>query len=252
MTHVGLCSASLQAIGVGFESIANGRVDAAIVGGISAKVTQEHYVGLESVDVICTDETINGSERTRPFDIKRSGYIPAEGAVLFLLEDYDSAISRGATPLLEIVGFGTSLNATHIVKPAPDSSEMKNSMVRALKSARLSPNEIDLVNAHGTSTVLNDYHESDAICSVLSNSVPVTANKSLHGHLIAAAGAMETLNTLISMNEDIIPGTINIESRDPSCKANIIQETMKSRIEYCMKNSFGMGGLAATIIFKNV
>ncbi|KAB0569720.1 beta-ketoacyl-[acyl-carrier-protein] synthase family protein [Pseudomonas palleroniana] len=252
MVHLGLCAASLQAIGTGFEQVARGRVDAAIVGGASAKVTPEHYIGLESVDVICTDASLPFDGLSRPFDTRRSGYVPAEGAVLFLLESYTHALRRGAVPLMEIVGYGASMNASHIVKPDPESREMKLSMTRALASAGLNPSQIGLVNAHGTSTVLNDLHESAAICSVLSERVPVTANKSLHGHMIAAAGAMETLNTLIGLREGFIPGTRNLETPDPQCKANIIGQTQSAHIEYCLKNSFGMGGLAASMIFRRI
>ncbi|AZE84791.1 3-oxoacyl-ACP synthase [Pseudomonas orientalis] len=252
MVHLGLCSASLQAIGTGFENVARGRVDAAIVGGGSAKVTPEHYIGLESVDVICTDPALPFDGLSRPFDTRRSGYVPAEGAVLFLLETYSGALKRGATPLLEIVGYGASMNASHIVKPDLDSREMKLSMQRALASAGLAADKIGLVNAHGTSTILNDLHESAAICSVLSEAVPVTANKSLHGHMIAAAGAMETLNTLISLREGFIPGTRNLENPDPACNANIVSQTRSEKVEYCLKNSFGMGGLAASMIFRRV
>ncbi|MGC5701695.1 beta-ketoacyl-[acyl-carrier-protein] synthase family protein [Pseudomonas sp. NFXW11] len=252
MVHLGLCSASLQAIGTGFEQVACGRVEAAIVGGASAKVTPEHYIGLESVDVICTDPALPFDGLSRPFDSRRSGYVPAEGAVLFLLETYASARKRGSTPLMEIVGYGASMNASHIVKPDPDAREMKLSMTRALASAGLDASQIGLVNAHGTSTVLNDLHESAAICSVLSETVPVTANKSLHGHMIAAAGAMETLNTLIGLREGFIPGTRNLEVRDPNCKANLVAETRSAHVEYCLKNSFGMGGLAASMIFRRV
>ncbi len=250
MAHLGLCSASLQAIGTGFESVSRGRLDVAIVGGISSKVTPEHYVGLESVDVISTDSSLPSDALSRPFDLRRSGYVPAEGAVLFLLESHEAAVRRGAEALLEVVGYGVSMNACHIVKPAQDSREMKLSMCRALERAALRANDIGLVNAHGTSTVLNDFHESEAICSVLSDSVPVTANKSLHGHLIAATGAMETLNTLIGMREGFIPGTRNLDMKDPACQVNLVDHTRLASVEYCLKNSFGMGGLAASMIFR--
>ena len=154
--------------------------------------------------------------------------------------------------LLELVGYGTSTNASHIVKPALDSREMKLSMTRALASAGLCARNISMVNAHGTSTILNDLHESAAICAVLGEQVPVTANKSLHGHMIAAAGAMETLNTLISLRSGFIPGTINLESKDRNCRANVRPFTEPRTVDYCLKNSFGMGGLAASMIFKRV
>ncbi|WP_315338157.1 beta-ketoacyl synthase N-terminal-like domain-containing protein [Pseudomonas grimontii] len=250
--NLGLCSASLQAIGTGLQAIRQGRVDVAIVGGISAKITPEHYIGLESVDIIATDDRLDPTALSRPFEMRRSGYVPAEGAVLFLLESLESCLQGGREPLLELVGYGTSTNASHIVKPALDSREMKLSMTRALANAGLCARNISMVNAHGTSTILNDVHESAAICAVLGEQVPVTANKSLHGHMIAAAGAMETLNTLISLRSGFIPGTINLESKDRSCRANILPFTASHKMDYCMKNSFGMGGLAASMIFKRI
>ncbi|MCS3513122.1 beta-ketoacyl-[acyl-carrier-protein] synthase family protein [Pseudomonas grimontii] len=250
--NLGLCSASLQAIGTGLQAIRQGRVDVAIVGGISAKITPEHYIGLESVDIIATDDRLDPTALSRPFEMRRSGYVPAEGAVLFLLESLESCLQGGREPLLELVGYGTSTNASHIVKPALDSREMKLSMTRALANAGLCARNISMVNAHGTSTILNDVHESAAICAVLGEQVPVTANKSLHGHMIAAAGAMETLNTLISLRSGFIPGTINLESKDRRCRANILPFTASHKMDYCMKNSFGMGGLAASMIFKRI
>ncbi|WP_449632713.1 beta-ketoacyl-[acyl-carrier-protein] synthase family protein [Rahnella aceris] len=248
--HLGLCSASLQAIGMGFKSVANGRVERAIVGGVSAKVSGEHYIGLESVDVINTDQQRPGAALSRPFDKKRAGYVPAEGAVLFQLESLESALKRGAKPLLEIVGYGTSMNASHIVKPHQDSVEMIMSMHRAMEDAGIRPEDVDMINAHGTSTVLNDFHESQAIRKLFNHPVPVTANKSLHGHMIAAAGAMETLNTLIAMNENYIPGTLNLDNKDEECEINITRETRYQQTRYCLKNSFGMGGLAASVLFR--
>jgi len=249
--HAGLCAASLQAIGMGYLSVLRGRIDAAIVGGVSAKLTPEHFAGLEAVDVICTDERIAPPLRSRPFDTRRSGYVPAEGAVLFLLERVDRIKARGAECLLEIAGYGSSLGASHVVAPHPDSREMTLAMRRALSSAGLEPSEIDLVNAHGTSTVLNDIHEAKAIRDTLPSDVMVTANKSLHGHLIAAAGAMETLNTLIGCREGFIPGTLNLELQDPRCPLNLVTSTVHSRPRHVLKNSFGMGGLASSMIFRS-
>ncbi len=249
--HLGLCSASLQAIGIGYESIRNGRIDAAVVGGVSAKITQEHYLGLEASDVISTDNTISPEKRSRPFDLWRSGYIPAEGSVLFMLERRSQVEKRGnRESLLEILGYGSSQNAYHVVKPDEESREMILSMTRAIKDANIKPEEIDLVNAHGTSTILNDIHESIAINTVLGKKVRVTANKSIHGHMIAAAGAMETLNTLISCRDKFIPGSINVERQDPKCPINLITKTVWEQPKIVLKNSFGMGGLAASIIFR--
>ncbi len=248
--HVGLCSASLQAIGSGYQALKDGRLDAVIVGGVSAKISPEHYVGLEAADVIATDDTVPPEERSRPFDQWRSGYVPAEGAVLFILERRVAVENRGSRPLLKIAGYGASLNASHIVKPHTQSLEMILAMKRALGDSGISSDEIDIVNAHGTSTQLNDFHESFAINEIFNRKIPVTANKSMHGHMIAAAGAMETLNSLISTQEGYVPGTINIKRQDPECKVDVVQETRGLKQQTIIKNSFGMGGLAASVILQ--
>ncbi|MFE0017536.1 beta-ketoacyl-[acyl-carrier-protein] synthase family protein [Mesorhizobium sp. NPDC059054] len=250
-SHIGLCSASLQAIGTGFQAIRRGRLDAAIVGGVSAKISPEHFIGLEAADVIASDGTVPPEERSRPFDKWRSGYIPAEGAVLFVLERKKHVESSGRAPLLRIAGYGASLNASHIVKPHLESREMELSMRRAIRDAGLDATDIDLVNAHGTSTQLNDFHESRAINTVFGRPIPVTANKSIHGHMIAAAGAMETLNCLISSLEGFIPGTINIQHQDPACDVTVVRKTVDARPRNILKNSFGMGGLAATVVLES-
>lgn len=250
-SHIGLCSASLQAIGSGLQAIRDDRADAVVVGGVSAKISPEHYIGLEAADVIATDTSVPPEERSRPFDQWRSGYVPAEGAVLFTLERRGAVEKRGAKPLLEILGYGTSLNASHIVKPHETSLEMILSMKRAIQDSGLAADDINLVNAHGTSTQLNDFHESKAVNEVFGRRVPVTANKSMHGHMIAAAGAMETLNTLISSQEGFVPGTINLRQQDPSCDVDVVSETREMRDQVILKNSFGMGGLAATAILRS-
>ncbi|KZL24689.1 beta-ketoacyl-[acyl-carrier-protein] synthase family protein [Pseudovibrio sp. WM33] len=249
--HLGLCSASLQAIGSGFHALQDNRLDAVVVGGVTAKISPEHLIALEAADVIVTDGTVPPEERSRPFDQRRSGYVPAEGAVFFVLERKSAVEQRGAKPLLKILGYGSSLNAQHIVKPHIDSLDMVLSMRRAIKDSGITPDQINLVNAHGTSTQLNDLHESKAINDVFDHRVPVTANKSLHGHMIAAAGAMETLNTLISSQEGFVPGTINLKSQDPRCDVDVVSESREMAAQTVLKNSFGMGGLAATVILQS-
>ena len=152
---------------------------------------------------------------------------------------------------MSLLGYGSSLAAQHIVTPHLESLEMELCMKRALADAGMVPSQIDLVNAHGTSTVLNDLHESKAIHSVFGENakfVKVTANKSLHGHLIAAAGAMEVLNTLVTINEKCVPGTINLDEQDSRCQLNVVRKTEAADINVVLKNSFGMGGLAASVI----
>jgi 3-oxoacyl-[acyl-carrier-protein] synthase II len=252
LCHMGLCSASLQAIGMGYQYLQNNILDAIIVGGVSGKVTPMNLARLELMNVISTDTHLNPDLRSRPFDARRSGFVLAEGAVLFLLEKESNILQRKATTLIEILGYGSSLGAEHIVTPHSTSLEMSLSMSRALFDANITSDKIDLINAHGTSTVLNDKHESQAINKVFENrNVKVTANKSFHGHLIAAAGAMEILNTIISSKGGYVPATINLENQDSSCNINLISKLLNdNNVEFILKNSFGMGGLAASMILR--
>ncbi|WJF91519.1 beta-ketoacyl-[acyl-carrier-protein] synthase family protein [Paraburkholderia bonniea] len=255
-THVGLCSASLQTIGMGLQALRQQRLDAVIVGGISGRVNPLNLARLEALDVISTDLLLAPEQRSRPFDQRRSGFVLAEGGVLLLLEREAAVRQRGATPLLRIAGYGASLGAEHIVIPHQNSLEMTLAMRRALADAGRHARDIDYVNAHGTSTILNDRHESQAIREVFGagTTVPVTANKSLHGHLIAAAGAMEVLNTAIALREGFIAPTINLDAQGADCDVNVVRRmtpmlTTGGRV---LKNSFGMGGLAASVVLEGV
>ena len=251
--HMGLCSASLQAIGMACRHLKSGSLDAAIVGGASAKVNPMNLARLELMDVISTDTNIPGAGRSRPFDRKRSGFVLGEGAVFFLLEKESRLKERSGSALLEICGYGASLSGQHIVAPHTEEREITLCMERAIADSGVDKREIGLVNAHGTSTVLNDLHESRAIRKVFGErpDLLVTANKSYHGHLIAAAGAMEVLNTVISSKEGYVPGTLNLDEQDPDCAVNVTRENRSVRPAYILKNSFGMGGLAASLVLKN-
>jgi 3-oxoacyl-[acyl-carrier-protein] synthase II len=249
--HVGLCSASLQSIGMGYNAIRSGRIQAAIVGGVSGKVNPINAARLELIGATSLDTQLNPTQRSRPFDKRRSGFVLAEGGVLFLLEKKSNVLKRKESPLLKILGYGSSLAAQHIVAPHTESLEMSLSMERALQDSGIAPQKIELINAHATSTILNDLHESRAINRVFGDhtkDIKVVANKSLHGHMIAAAGAMEVLNTLISVNENFIPGTINLDNHDEECIVNVIKQTENAKISIVLKNSFGMGGLAASMV----
>lgn len=253
LSHMGLCSASLQAIGMGMQALQTNLLDAVIVGGVSGKVNPINLARLELMGVISTDTNFSPEQRSRPFDKRRSGFVLAEGAILFLLEKEKNVLARRDQPLLNILGYGSSLGAEHIIAPHTQSLEMKLAMQRALENAQIVPERIELINVHGTSTVLNDIHESEAISSIFSTNpnCNVTANKSLHGHLIAAAGAMEVLNTLISCQEGFIPGSINCQEQDEKCSINLLKERKIARPSLILKNSFGMGGLAASIVLEN-
>lgn len=250
--HVGLCSASLQALGMARSAILSGKIDAAIVGGVSAKVTPVNIARLEGVGAVCTDVTLEGSSRSRPFDTRRSGFVPAEGSVLFLLEREEAIRSRGHEPLARLTGYGSSLAAEHIIAPHSCELEMKLCMSRALADAKIPVEAISHVNSHGTSTKLNDLHESRAIAQLFKNSRPtVTATKSLHGHLIATAGAMEVVGIISSFKHDFLPGIANLDEVDPEVSVQLVRNIKLGHVNRVLKNSFGMGGLAASVILEN-
>ncbi|WP_342627787.1 beta-ketoacyl-[acyl-carrier-protein] synthase family protein [Nguyenibacter vanlangensis] len=251
--HVGLCSASLQALGMATAAIDDGRIDAAIVGGVSAKVTPLNVARLEGIGAVCTDPQLEGPARSRPFDARRSGFIPAEGAILFVVEREDAVRRRGHTPYARLMGYGASLSAEHIVAPHTQDREMFLCMQRALAHSGLKAQDISCINAHGTSTKLNDLHESRAIRRLFGDTPmpPVTAAKSLHGHLIAAAGAMEVMGVIANFRDDFIGAIRNLDEVDPRIEVPLARSTRSIRLNNVLKNSFGMGGLASSMVLQN-
>lgn len=252
-THVGLCSASLQALGMAFNAIREGRIDAAIVGGVSAKVTPMNIARLEGIGAVCTDPALEGHERSRPFDRRRSGFVPAEGAVLFVLEREDAVRRRGGQVYARIKGYGASLSAEHIVAPHTLNTEMRLCMQRALADAGIALDQFSSINTHGTSTKLNDHHESRAIAEVFDGATipPVAATKSLHGHLIASAGAMEVLGVIGSFRDDFLPAIRNLGESDEEALLPLLRTRRDGLVRNVLKNSFGMGGLAASMVLQN-
>jgi len=253
-SHLGLCSASTQSIGLAMRSIARGEIKVAICGGISAKVTPINLVRLEGMGVTTTDEQFSFEARSRPFDRKRSGFVLAEGAVIFCIEKESCIKARNAKPLAFLMGYGGALCAQNIVAPHTDDVEMMLSMQCALEDAQITPAEIDMISAHGTSTQQNDFHESRAIVRVCGqSSPPVIATKSNHGHLIAAAGAMEILTVIAGFQNNFMPGIINLDELDPLLPEGItlVRKNTHKSLRYVLKNSFGMGGGAASLILGN-
>ncbi len=251
--HVGLCSASLQALGMAKQAILDGKIDVAIVGGVSAKVNPFNLAQLEAIGAVCTDPLLEGAHRSRPFDSRRSGFMPAEGAVLFVVEKESAIEARGGHNYCRLLGYGASMAAQHIVAPHTESLEMRLCMQRALADSGVLLEDISCVNAHGTSTMLNDFHEAAALEQIFGEVElpPVTATKSLHGHLIAAAGAMEVLGTMASFRDEFIPGVLNLERQDAEIHVPVLSNTRHTRLRNVLKNSFGMGGLAASMVLQN-
>lgn len=251
--HVGLCSASLQALGMARQAILDGKADAMIVGGVSAKVTPFNLAQLEAVGAVCVDPLLEGAARCRPFDVRRSGFMPAEGAILYVLERESDILARNGTNYCRLKGYGASLAAQHVVAPHTEGKEMQLCMERAIEEAGVPLDNFSCINAHGTSTKLNDHHETQVLTGIFGDGKvpPVTSTKSLHGHLIASAGAMEVLGVIASFRDSFVPAVANLEQQDPAITVPVVKETQYKPVNNVLKNSFGMGGLAASMVLQN-
>jgi len=191
---------------------------------------------------------------SRPFDAKRDGFVMGEGAGILILEELNHALDRGARIYAEIVGFGASDDAYHITAPDPEGNGAVLSMKRAIKDANIRPEEINYINAHGTSTKLNDKIETLAIKKVFGEyayKIPVSSTKSMIGHLLGATASVESIATVLSIYEGILHPTINYEEKDPECDLDYVPNVARKwDVKYALKNSFGFGGQNATLIFK--
>ncbi len=247
------CASGTHAIGYAFSEILLGRADAMITGGVESTVSPLALGGFSSMKAMSTrnDEPTKAS---RPFDRDRDGFVMGEGCGLLLLEDYEHAKDRGATILAEIVGFGASGDAYHITAPPADGSGMIFAMQNALDDACLTPQEVDCINAHGTSTPPNDLAETRAIKAVFGKhayDISITANKSMIGHLLGGAGGVEAMFSVLSLYSGIVPGTINLDNPDDECDLDYTAwKSKEQKIDYVLSNSFGFGGTNASILFK--
>ncbi len=250
---VSACASSAHAIGIGYRLVSTGEADFAIVGGSEASITPMGIASFCALQALSTrnDEPEKAS---RPFDAKRDGFVMGEGAGILILEELEHAINRGARIYAEIVGFGASDDAYHITAPDPEGNGAVLSMKRAIKDAGINPEDINYINAHGTSTKLNDKIETLAIKKVFGEyayKIPVSSTKSMIGHLLGAAASVESIATVLSVYEGIIHPTINYEEKDPECDLDYVPNVARKwDVKYALKNSFGFGGQNATLIFK--
>jgi len=253
MCSVTACAAGAHAIGNAFRVIQRGEADVMIAGGSDAGVTPLVFAGLDAAKVISTrnDEPEKAS---RPFDKNRDGFVSSEGSGIVILEELKSALDRGATIYAEVLGYGFNNDAYHVVAPDPEGRGAAKCMRLALNDAGISDDEIDYINAHGTSTPLNDLTETKAIKIVFqgkSNRIPISANKSMIGHLWGAAGAVEAIFSILTITQGIIPPTINYETPDPDCDLDYVPNVArKAKVKIALSNSFGFGGTNATLIFS--
>jgi len=247
------CAASSHAIGLGYKLVANGEVDCAIVGGTEAGITPMGLAGFCSIQALSTQND-PPEKASKPFDARRDGFVMAEGCGILVLESLEHALKRNARIYAEIVGFGASDDAYHITAPDPQGYGAYLSMKRALMDAGITPEMVDYINAHGTSTKLNDKIETLAIKKVFGEhayNLAISSNKSVFGHALGAAGALESVATVLSIYYGVVPPTINYEEKDPDCDLDYVPNKARDmNIRYALKNSFGFGGQNASLVFK--
>ena len=247
------CSASAHAIGDSFKIIERGAAEMMICGGTEATITPMGIGGFASMKALSTRND-DPSHASRPFDAQRDGFVVGEGAGILILESLEHAQKRDAPILAEIVGYGMSGDAYHITQPAEDGGGAYRVMRAALKDAKLSPDDIGYVNAHGTSTPLGDALETKALKRVFgerAKQVPVSSTKSMTGHLLGGAGGLEAGISVLALRDQILPPTINQETPDPACDLDYVpNKARKTSFDYALSNSFGFGGTNAALIFK--
>jgi 3-oxoacyl-[acyl-carrier-protein] synthase II len=252
-TVVTACAATTQAIGEAAEVIRRGEARAMLAGGTEAAISE---FGLAAFCLLraLSQRNDDPTRASRPFDRDRDGFVPGEGAAVFVLERLDHALARGARIYTEIIGYGCSSDAFHIVAPAPDGRGAARAIQRALDSAGLRPADIDYVNAHATATDLNDPIETKAIKKVFGDHayrVPISANKSMFGHLLAGCGSLEALATIMSLRRGLIPPTINLDTPDPECDLDYVPHVARrADVRVAVKNSFGFGGQNAVMVWR--
>lgn len=247
------CASGTHGIGYAFTEIAMGRADAMITGGVESTISPLAVGGFCAMKAMSTrnDEPARAS---RPFDKDRDGFVMGEGCGMLLLEELEHARRRSATIYGEVVGFGASADAFHMTAPPEDGAGMALAMSAALREAGVAPAEVDCINAHATSTYLNDLCETRAIKSVFgahAKRVSVTANKSMIGHLLGAAGGVEGVFSVLSLYHGAIPGTVNLDNPGDECDLDYTaQGTVCRRVDYVLSNSFGFGGTNGSVLFK--
>jgi 3-oxoacyl-(acyl-carrier-protein) synthase len=229
-----------------------GLADAIVAGGTEAVITPMSFAGFCSMKALSTRND-SPQKASSPFDVKRDGFVMAEGAGILILEELEHALARKAEIYGEIVGYGASGDAHHLSAPAPEGAGAQVAIRMALSSAQLQPIDIDYINAHGTSTLLNDKFETYAIRKVFGDaisSIAISSTKSMTGHLLGASGAIEAIASIMAIRNGCVPPTINYEDPDPECDLDYTPNTSKTKnIRYAMSNSFGFGGHNACLIF---
>jgi len=249
------CTSSAHAIGDAFRTIQRGDADAMIAGGAEAAITPLSVGGFAAMKALSTRND-DPTHACRPFDKDRDGFVCGEGAGILILEELEFAKARGANILAEVIGYGMSGDAFHMTGMAPEGDGCRRAMNAALKVAGISPDKIDYVNAHATSTPLGDALESQAIENVFgeratNHTLLVSSTKSMTGHLLGGAGGLEAGITILAMLHQIAPPTMNLDNVDPACRLNYVpNKPQAAKIDYALSNSFGFGGTNGSLVFK--
>jgi 3-oxoacyl-[acyl-carrier-protein] synthase II len=250
---ISACATGTNAIGDAFKMIERGAADAMIAGGAEAAICELSIAGFSNAKALSTRNDAP-EKASRPFDLNRDGFVMGEGAGIVVLESLEHALARGARIYAEIVGYGMSGDAYHITAPAPEGRGAYRAMRDALLDANLSPEDVDYINAHGTSTDLNDKFETMAIKKAFGDHayrLAISSNKSMIGHLLGAAGGVEAIATVKTIEEGVIPPTINYETPDPDCDLDYVPNVARQAdVRVAMSNSLGFGGHNATIVLK--
>jgi 3-oxoacyl-[acyl-carrier-protein] synthase II len=254
---VSACASGSHAIGEAFEMIRRGVADMIFAGGSEAAVTRIGFAGFSSMKAMSTKFNDDPGKASRPFDAERDGFVMGEGAGVLVLETMENAQKRGARIYAEIIGYSATCDAFHVTTPDGESKALTQCMNQALSAAKIEPSSVHYVNAHGTSTPYNDRSETVALKNVFGdyakNGLQVSSTKSMTGHLLGAAGAIEAAAVCKSIAENIIPPTINYENPDPDCDLDYVpNEARESQVSVAMSNNSGFGGHNASLIFRSI
>ncbi len=247
------CAAGSNAIGDAFRQIQLGLADVMVCGGAESAITPLGVAAFASAKALSfrNDDPATAS---RPFDLERNGFVIGEGAGMLVLESLDHALARGVTPLAEIVGYGTTCDAHHITSPSPGGVGGAEAMRLTLVDARLQPEDVDYVNAHGTSTQANDSNETAAIKSALGDrarQIPISSTKSMTGHLLGGSGGIEAVASVLAIGNNLVPPTINYHTPDPACDLDVVPNVARDHsVNVVLSNSFGFGGHNVCLAFR--
>ncbi len=246
------CATGTNSIGDAFKVIERGDAEVMIAGGAEAPLTNMAFAGFSTARALSFND--DPQTASRPFDKNRDGFVMGEGAGILVLESLDSALARGAHIYAEIAGYGSTADAYHITAPAPEGEGAQRSMKQAIKDAGLVPDDVDYINAHGTSTAFNDKFETTAVKAVFQDhayQLLMSSTKSMTGHLLGAAGGVEAIASIKAIETGIVPPTINYETPDPDCDLDYVPNQARERtIDVALSNSLGFGGHNASLVFK--